>query len=189
MRDEWGTQCGGWLEQNSPAEAGLFCRSAGLPDAAAIRRRHRRGLLATEGSGKTGLIHDRAIGAEVIWRMWVGEHLLANALRPRVLTPVLCVADVETLRSCIAVELLVDIQTALLRAIEIRHIGEQQAAVVRGVFAQREFAVYLHIVDCDEVSVFVDQAACAGFELLRVLCRPPVGHVADGVKLLALIIE
>ena len=52
-----------------------------------------------------------------------------------------------------------------------RHVGDPHAAVVRGVLAEREAAVELHIVNRGEAGIFVGYAGDAFFELGAVLRR------------------
>ena len=77
----------------------------------------------------------------------------------------------------------------LFGAVEVGHVGEDEAAVVGGVFAEGELAVDFEIVDGGEVAVLGDEAAGAGVELLDVGGRPPVAEVALAVELAALVVE
>src|ERR1700722_2969921 len=47
-----------------------------LPDAAAVHRHHRRSLLTSERRRKPRLVHNRAVRAEVIRRVRIGQHLV-----------------------------------------------------------------------------------------------------------------
>ena len=77
----------------------------------------------------------------------------------------------------------------VLGALHVGHEGEQQAAVVGGVFAEGELAVDLDVVDGGEGAVFVDEAVGAGGEVLEVFGSPPVVEVALGVELAAFVVE
>src|SRR5262245_28666040 len=71
---------------------------------------------------------------------------------------------------------------------EERHQRQTQATVVGGVFAERQPATQLHIVDGRELRVFVGNAARTLFVRRRVLGGPPVTQVAAGVELTPLIV-
>ena len=78
--------------------------------------------------------------------MGVGEDLVTHLLGPGVLAPVLGKGDVETLRAGVAVDLFGGVEAVLFGAVEIGEVGEDEATVVGGVFAQREIAVDLDVV-------------------------------------------
>ncbi len=121
--------------------------------------------------------------------MWVGEHLLPGGLGTGVFAPVLGKGDVEALRAGVAVDLCRRVDARLLRALEIGHVGEQKAAVIRGVFAQGEPAVDVHVVHRNELAVLVHEAGGADLEVLFVLGGPPIVQVAVAVELRSLIVE
>src|SRR5579864_3950579 len=149
-----------------PVPFETYCLMPELPDAAVFGWGHRLAFFAAEGGAEAGLIDDRSVGAEVIGGVGVGLDLRADYLGAGVFAPVLAEGDVEALRAGEAVDLLVDVDAVLLRAREVGHVGEDQAAVVGGVLAERQLAVDVDIVDGDEAAVLVDEAAGAGLEVL-----------------------
>src|SRR5579875_1939168 len=89
----------------------------GLPDPAVLGWSHGRAGFAAEGAGEAGLVDDRAVGAEMIGRVWVGEGALASGLGAGVFAPVLRPGDVKALRPGEAVYFLIDIDSVLRGAI------------------------------------------------------------------------
>ena len=76
-----------------------------------------------------------------------------------------------------------------LRAVQVGHVGEEQASVVGSVLTQGELAVDVDVIHDDELAIFVYEAVGLAFELLCILRRPPVAEIALGVELLALVVE
>ena len=160
-----------------------------LPDAAGFGGDHGLAGLAAEGWGEAGLVDDDSVDAEAVWRVGVVQHLRADGLRARVLAPVLGEGDVEALWAGETVALGGEVDAVVLGALHIGHEGEQEAAVVGGVFAEGELAVDVDVVDGGEGAVLVDQAIGAGGEVLEVGGGPPVVKVAEAVELAALVVE
>ena len=68
-------------------------------------------------------------------------------------------------------------------------IGQERAAKIRDVFASRQVAVDVDVVDHDILLVLVLYALRAIVELVRILRGPPVMQVAFRVELAALVVE
>ena len=68
-------------------------------------------------------------------------------------------------------------------------VGDNDAAQIRDVLAEREFAVHVHIVYGDEAVVLLLQNLCALFEAFRILFRPPLFQIPLFVELAACIVK
>ena len=53
-------------------------------------------------------------------------------------------------------------------------MSDAQATIVRGVLAQRKFAIQVDVIYCDKAAVFINQALYALLERFRVLRCPPI---------------
>src|SRR6185312_9691068 len=62
-------------------------------------------------------------------------------------------------------------------------------SIIGGVFAQREFAVQVNVINGNKAVVLVHKALCAFLKSLGIFSGPPVMEVAVGVEQPSLIIE
>ena len=69
------------------------------------------------------------------------------------------------------------------------HESQANAAVVGGVFAEREFTVLLDARFWNFLAVLIDDALAAGFIGFCIGVGPPVAQVSLGIELAALVVE
>src|SRR5271165_753547 len=161
-----------------------------LPDDARLVRHHGLSFMASEGFAELVEILHGAVHPEHPWRMGIGAGGDAGRFVGDVLTPDLGVGDEEALGRSVAVDFLRLGVTSL--AGEDAHeglISDAKAAVIGGVFTERELAVQLLSGNGLEAAVLVDLATGALLKSGAVRRGPPVLNVALGIELAPLVVE
>src|SRR5580704_13513596 len=162
---------------------------ARLPHPAGIHRHHGLTGFTAESLAKLRHILHYAVHPELPGRMRIGLHLQAELLRAGAAAPTLPVSEEELLHRSIAVLLLCQVNALPLGIGQKRDVSQTQAAIVGGVLAQRQLAVYLHVIDRDEVAVLLHFAVRFLVKVFAILGGPPVREVAVTVELAAFVIE
>jgi len=121
--------------------------------------------------------------------MRIGLHLQAQLFGARITTPALTVAEEELLQRRVTVLFGIEIEAFSFGIGQECDIGEPQAAVVGGVFAERELAIDLHVINHHEVAVLVNFTIGFFLELLSVLGGPPILEIAVAIELAALVVK
>src|SRR5580700_2851216 len=122
--------------------------------------------------------------------MRIGADLHAQIFRALLLAPDSPEAEEKTLLGRESVDALAFFSGLVFRDQALqRGESDARAAVVSGVFAQRETAVELQVIDGNEVGILVGHATHALLKLLAILLGPPVAQVARRIELAALIVE
>src|SRR5205085_7655440 len=123
-------------------------------------------------------------------RMWIYADQHAGKFGTSLLAPYPAHAEEEALLGSVAVNLFCGLAARILSD-GFAQGGQRDAgaAVIGGIFAQRQLAVELEVVYGDEVPVLVGDAAGALLKFLAILRRPPIAQIAAGIELAALIVE
>src|SRR5579862_4981530 len=87
--------------------------------------------------------------------MRISLYLQPKLLRAGIAAPTLSVSEEELLHRSVAVLFGGEVDVLPLRIREKRYVGQPESAVVGRVLTQRQFAVYLHVIDRDEIVVLL----------------------------------
>src|SRR5579864_5648745 len=122
--------------------------------------------------------------------MWIGADLHAQEFRPLLFAPAAAESEEEALFGRVAVDALPFLAGLIVGDHVLEgHERDAGAAIIGGVFTEREAAVELHVVDGNEVGIFIGHATDALLEFLAVLLGPPVAEIAGGIEFATLIVE
>src|SRR5450759_3605454 len=155
------------------------------PNPAGVLAHHRLSRLTRKCLLELRRVLQRAVHAVAAGRVRVRHGAGADFLGRRVFAPDLGESQEEALLGGEAIQLL---RLALERVLK-RHESDAQTAVIGGVFAQRQAAVQLDVVDRGEAGIFVGDAGGALVELGAVGRGPPVAQIAVAIELAALVVE
>src|SRR5689334_18821762 len=164
----------------------LCCKKLPDDDALILRPRHRLRRRAGERAREFRQVADGTIDAILRRRVLVRLDLQPQRLGPLLRAPALREREKEALRRREAVALF----RRLIARSELECVPcDLEAAEIGDVFAEREFAVDMQIVDRHVGVELLHQFLCARVELLAVGAGPPVAQVAFGIEAAALIVE
>ncbi len=144
---------------------------------------------AAEGLAELGHVLHYTVRPELPGRMRIGLHLQAELLGTGTAAPTLSVSQEELLHWSVAILLLCQVDVFPLCIGQESHVSQTQSAVVGSVLAQRQLAIYFHVIHRDEVAVLLHFAIGLFFEVLGILGSPPVGEVPVSVELAAFVVE
>ena len=140
---------------------------------ASVRRNHCVSGSAAECLGESRRVLHRADHAKPARRVRIGQRHFTGALRGHVFAPHLRKADEKALPRREAVNHLVDLAVSLFAH---GHVCQLQAAIVRRIFAQRQFAVEVNLALVvfyrNEAGVLIGEAIRPPFELRSVVRVP-----------------
>ena len=140
---------------------------------AGVRRNHGVPGFAAECLGEPRRVLHRADHAKPAGRVRIGQRQFTGALRGHVFAPQLRKADEKALPRREAVHHLADLAVRLLAH---GHVCQLEAAVVRRIFAQRQFAVEVNLALVvfyrNEAGVLIGNAIRPPFELRSVVRVP-----------------
>src|SRR5579859_1418014 len=112
-----------------------------LPDAAGIYGVHGLALGAAEGFAEFVEVLDGAVDTPLAGRVWIDENELAGDAVGLIHAPHLSEANEVALGFSVVVDFVVDGFALCGERVEQGHVGDAEAAIVGGVFAEGEVAV------------------------------------------------
>src|SRR5438874_1199323 len=122
--------------------------------------------------------------------MWIHTDKHAGILRTAFFTPYPAHAQKEPLLWGVTIDFLRGLAAGIgSDSFAQRGQRDARAAVVGGIFAQRQFAIEFQIVHRDKVAILAGDAAGTLLKFLSILCRPPVAQIAGRIEFAPLIVE